>query len=304
MCLFPKLILNKKFRANKKNGGNVPPIKDIRTLYVPVGCGKCMECMKKKAREWQIRLTEEIKENKNGQFITLTFSEESLNELRIETETGEDNEVATLGVRRFLERWRKKYKKSVRHWLVTELGHENTERIHLHGILFTDQTKEEIETIWAYGYIYKGLYVNERTINYIVKYIHKTDKDHVNYQPKILATAGIGSNYNKDINKQRHKYKENETKETYKFRNGRESSLPIYYRNKMITEQERENLWIEKINKKERWVCGEKVSGKRKDIEQYHKLREYYVEKNRRLGYGGDEKFNRETYDDKIKNLE
>ena len=131
MCLFPKLILNKRFRANKKNGGNVPPLKDVRTLYVPVGCGKCMECMKKKAREWQIRLSEDIKENKNGQFITLTFSEDSLNKLKLETEKGEDNEVATLGVRRFLERWRKKYKKSVKHWLITELGHENTERIHL-----------------------------------------------------------------------------------------------------------------------------------------------------------------------------
>ena len=33
-----------------------------------------------------------------------------------------DNNIATLSVRRFLERWRKEFKRSVRHWLITELG--------------------------------------------------------------------------------------------------------------------------------------------------------------------------------------
>ena len=42
---------------------------------------KCMECRKQKAREWQIRMCEEIKENKNGKFITFTFSNESIIEL-------------------------------------------------------------------------------------------------------------------------------------------------------------------------------------------------------------------------------
>ena len=58
-----------------------------------------------------------------------------------------ENKIATLAVRRFLERWRKKYKKSVRHWLVTELGQKNTEHLHLHGIIWTDKG-EEINKIW------------------------------------------------------------------------------------------------------------------------------------------------------------
>ena len=60
MCLYPKLIANPKYKANKKNGGNVPPIFDKRVLTIPIGCGKCIECKKKKAREWQVRLSEEI----------------------------------------------------------------------------------------------------------------------------------------------------------------------------------------------------------------------------------------------------
>ena len=60
MCLYPKLIKNRKYIANKKNGGNIPPVSDLRVIMVPVGCGKCIECKKKKSREWSIRLQEEI----------------------------------------------------------------------------------------------------------------------------------------------------------------------------------------------------------------------------------------------------
>ena len=185
MCLYPRIIKNRKYVANKKNKGIVPQAKDKRVLYVPVGCGNCMECKKQKSRQWQVRLEEEIRKNKNGKFVTLTFSEESLTELgkEIKNLSGYelDNEIATKGTRRFLERWRKKYKKSVRHWLVTELGQTNTERIHLHGIIWTDEI-EEISKIWKYGMITIGErryingkamngnstgFVNEQTIGYI-----------------------------------------------------------------------------------------------------------------------------------------
>ena len=101
-----------------------------------------------------MRLYEEVKANRNGKFITLTFSNESIIQLTKEL-TGKgytlDNQIATLATRRFLERWRKKTSKSIRHWLVTELGQTNTERIHLHGIIYTDQI-DEIKNIWGYGH--------------------------------------------------------------------------------------------------------------------------------------------------------
>ena len=98
-----------------------------------------MECLKQKGREWKVRLLEEVKHSKlRGYFITHTFSNESYKELTkaVHEEGGEiygyelDNLVATKGTRRFLERWRKKYKKSIRHWYITELGGQNTERVH------------------------------------------------------------------------------------------------------------------------------------------------------------------------------
>ena len=48
MCLYPRLLNNPKYRANKKNGGEIPQLKDKRTLLVPVGCGNCIECRKQK----------------------------------------------------------------------------------------------------------------------------------------------------------------------------------------------------------------------------------------------------------------
>ena len=66
-------------------------------------------------------------------------------------------------------------------------------------------------------------------------------------------------------------------------------ALPIYYRNKIYSEDEREKLWLEKLDKKERWVCGVKVDVSENDNE-YYKVLEEMRRKNHRLGYGDDSK--------------
>ena len=146
MCLYPKLLKNRKYIKNKKNGGEIPPLDDERKRYVPVGCGKCMECRNMKAREWSVRLQEEIRTDKRGKFITMSFDDETLVKIGEEIKglDGYDleNQIATIATRRFLERWRKEVKKSVKHWLVTELGQKSTERIHIHGILWTEKSNE------------------------------------------------------------------------------------------------------------------------------------------------------------------
>ena len=88
------------------------------------------------------------------------------------------NEIATKEVRLFLERIRQtsREKKSVKHWIVTEKGHTNTRRIHIHGI-FWHPNKAGLSYLlnkcWTAGYSYQGKYVNDKTINYIVKYMTK-----------------------------------------------------------------------------------------------------------------------------------
>ena len=118
MCLYPRLIKNRKYIKNKKNGGNIPPVKDERVLKVPVGCGRCIECKKQKARNWQVRMQEDIRINKNGKFVTWSFSDIELQKLDNEIKNlngyERDNEICRLAIRRYTERWRKKYKKKER----------------------------------------------------------------------------------------------------------------------------------------------------------------------------------------------
>lgn len=292
MCLYPKLIINRKYIANKKNGGNIPEVKDPRVLYVPVGCGKCMECLKQKARNWQVRLHEEIKHDKTGKFITFTFSNQSIIKLSKDIKLDGynlDNEIATKATRRFLERWRKKFKKSVKHWFVTELGQNNTERIHIHGLLFTNEKEETINKIWNYGNIYIGNYVNGRTINYIVKYVHKCDELHKNYTPKILTSPGIGKGFITSEKAKKNKFKKEKTIETYKTPSGNNINLPIYYRNHLYSDEEKEQLWLQKLDENIRWVNGIKIDISKGEEEYYKVLKEEQA-KNKRLGYGDNSK--------------
>lgn len=325
MCLFPTLIENPKYKANKKNGWNPPPVKDQRVKYVPIGCNTCIECKKKKQRDWQVRLSEEIKAKPNGKFLTLTFTDQAIEELtlyindgiHLDTKTGEciqvkeplqtpltgydlDNAIATLAVRRFKERWRKKYGKSLRHWYITELGHEGTENIHLHGIVWCDHELADVEKYWQYGWVWKGKisaikrggftrqtlvnYVNERTVGYITKYVSKQDQKHKGYKPIVLTSPGIGAAYVKQNDWHKLKYNDKKTIETYRTKTGYTIALPIYYRNKRYSEQEREQLWLQRLDKQERWVLGERIDITKSE-EPYFAALPWARRTNQQLGY-------------------
>lgn len=327
MCLYPRIIRNRKYTATKKNGGIVPapPIikdengnewYDERVMWVAVGCQKCMECKKQKARGWQVRLMEEVRNDCTGIFVTLTFSNESIYKLNKDIEklgnkdlTGynRDNAIAKIGVRKFLERWRKKYGKSVKHWLVTELGHEGTENIHMHGIIWTDKSGEEIKERWGYGFGWMGDehngYVNEQTINYIIKYTNKIDKDHEEYNPIVLTSAGIGKSYLDREDAKKNRYNKKGTKEVYTTQQGFKIALPTYYRNHIYSEEEKEKLWTEKLDKQERWVDGVKIKND-KDDEEYYKALYTARAKNKRLGYGSDEiNWEKREYENERRNM-
>ena len=309
------MMKNRKYVANGKNGGIIPSVPDERVLYVSVGCQQCVECRKQKARNWQVRIMEDIKVNKNGKFVTFTFSDESIKnlagELSDKLEGYElDNEIATLAMRRFLERWRKKYKKSLRHWVVTELGHNGTQNIHMHGIVWTDESMDEVEKIWNYGFVWKGKekngqlinYVNEKTINYIVKYVHKVDEEHLYYKSKVLTSKGIGSNYLITFDSKRNQYKGTTTDTAYKTRQGYKLALPTYYRNKLYSDEQRERLWLDMLDKNERWVCGERIDVS-KGLDEYYKTVDYYRVRNAELGYGtGEKDWSRQQYEQELRN--
>ena len=73
------------------------------------------------------------------------------NKLEVDSTKGNGNNIATLALRKFLERCRKKTGKSLKHRCVTELG-EDRGRIHLHEIFFGNQAAELVIEKWRYGY--------------------------------------------------------------------------------------------------------------------------------------------------------
>lgn len=309
MCLFPTLRPNKKYVANKKNGGNVPVCIDERTKWVPTKCGNCMECRKAIAREWQIRLLEEIRNDNTGKMVTLTFSTESLKKLAkdkyVAGSTGyeKDNAIAKRALRLFNERWRKKNKVAIKHWVITELGGGTWEHMHMHGILWTTESREEIQAKWDYGKVHFGDWVNEQTVTYCTKYVYKKDPEHPNYKSRVLTSPGMGKGYTKRIDARNNKYKVGETKEYYKTRTGHKVALPVYWRNKLYTEEERERLWIEKLDKQERWVDGRLIDISKGD-ENYWKALKEARKKNKRLGYKDDSKdWDKIKYENQLRQL-
>lgn len=301
MCLYTRLLDNMRYKPTKKNGGVIPPFFDERVLTVPVSCGKCVECKKKKAREWQVRLSEEIRHDNKCQYVTMTWSPEGLSKCieevtRIKKISGYelDNEIATHAMRKFLERVRKKIGVSYKHWAITEIGGNYYEGLHLHALIWGDI--EIIKEKWQYGTVWKGDYVNEKTINYITKYVHKTDLKHKHYNSKILCSKGIGKTYIKrGVNQ--NKYIPGNTREEYRTRQGIKLAMPTYYRNKIYTDEEKEKLWIEKLDKNEMYIMG--VQCTREDyidgIKEARKL-------NKELGYSGLEKdWEEKEYEEKLR---
>lgn len=299
MCLNPTLIKNRKYKPNKKNNGNVPICKDERTLYVPVGCGYCSECRNQKANSWKIRLQKEC-EDVGGLFFTFTLSDEAIEKLNEPEMNYDANLIATKAVRLYLERIRKATGKSIKHWLITELGENNTERIHIHGIIWSH--KEEILTKWNYGNVVVKQFWGERTINYIVKYMLKVPEKHKEYIPKVLCSPGIGKKWLNSEDAKKNKFKGVaglQTNETIRLRNGKKIGLPIYYRNHIYTEEEREELWLNKLDEQKRWVKGTQISIMENE-ETYEKARTYYAAIDQRDGYinmpYSEQKQNRKRY--------
>ena len=95
-------------------------------------------------------------------------------------------------LRKEIERIRKKTKRSIKHWLVTEKG-EDYGRIHLHGIVWCPRKRLDQ---WGYGYTYIGDYVNQKTIAYVTKYMLKICEKWPDFRGKVMCSKRTGQNRN------------------------------------------------------------------------------------------------------------
>ena len=127
-------------------------------------------------------------------------------------------------------------------------------------------------------------YVSAGTVNYIIKYVTKADEKHKGYKSKILCSKGIGGNYIDSYSRSKHKFTGKKTDLLYRDEMGNKYNMPIYWRNKLYTEDEREKLWINLLDKGVRYVDGIKCD----NYEDYWKVLKSARAKNKELGYGGE----------------
>nr|QJB19906.1 MAG: replication initiator protein [Microvirus sp.] len=144
-------------------------------------CGKCTECISKRALEWGTRAKHEISTHDENCFITLTYDEQNLPSILI----------VKSEFQKFMKRLRKKVKKPLRYMVSHEYGTRNF-RPHHHAIIFGYSpsdliylrttpsgekifTSKELSELWKHGYHSIGT-ANERTAYYIASYSLKGNK--------------------------------------------------------------------------------------------------------------------------------
>ena len=204
-----------------------------------VPCGKCIPCLRRRQRDWFIRINQELLSSVCSYFVTLPYDDEHLNF---------DNGVAVVSRRDcqlFLKRLRKKiYPDKIRYFLCSEYG-PSTFRPHYHPIIFNFPINlnayEVIANSWNFGFVTVAP-VNDARCNYLAKYVV------TGYVlPDFLVTKsrrpfslqsrhpGIGASYLSCRNIERHKH----FLTTAMPVQGHSESAPRYYRDRIFDDEEK-----------------------------------------------------------------
>lgn len=269
MCKNKIIIKNKRYQPTKKNGYTRETPRDRRLSYIEIPCGECKECKKKRKEMWRLRIENELLDSKSAIFFTGTFSDEAIENIKKQYGVKEENDIATKANRLFLERLRKKHGIKLTHWCITELGSKKG-RIHIHGIFFIKENqdikyiKDKIKREWDFGWNYLGYVDQGKTINYITKYMLKENENFKEFKPKVLASQKIGIGFI-ERNKRFYKYKEKngeiEANTKMEYLDGRETYLIKYYKEKLYTTEERENILLSILDENKRKINSREFKG-------------------------------------------
>lgn len=213
----------------------------LPTGFVP--CGKCVECLKRRQREWFIRLEQECLVASSAFFVTLTYGDEFL---------FFDSGIAVVSRRDcqlFFKRLRKTLAPDkIRYFLCSEYG-PTTLRPHYHIILFNFPVEkfdvyETILSSWRKGFV-KVDPISSARLNYVAKYVVcgyvlPEFLDTKSRRPFSLQSRhpGIGASYLSDRNVERHRRLLSPIIPVQ----GHPEWLPRYYRDRIFNEDQKSSL--------------------------------------------------------------
>ena len=210
---------------------------------IPVPCGKCPPCMKRRTSGWSFRLVKEGDVSNSALFVTLTYDTKYVPITKKGYLT-----LCKDDVQRFFKRLRKLTNEKIKYFIVGEYGTQKM-RPHYHIILF-NANREMIARAWAkdgreLGSIFIGD-VSEASIGYTLKYmqkpgkipIHQNDDRQKEFQ---LMSKGLGKSYltQKMINW--HK-QDLEQRMYIPMKDGKKIAMPRYYKDKMYSESEKNRI--------------------------------------------------------------
>ena len=204
-----------------------------------VPCGKCIPCLKRRQRDWFIRINQELLSSVCSYFITLTYEDGHLNfDDGIPVVSRRDCQL-------FFKRLRKKiYPNKIRYFLCSEYG-PRTLRPHYHLIVFNFPLNldpcETITNCWKKGFVTVSP-VNDARCNYLAKYVVTgyVLPDFLNVKsrrPFSLQSRhpGIGASYLSSRNVERHKSLLTADMPVQ----GHAESAPRYYRDRIFNDEEK-----------------------------------------------------------------
>lgn len=216
-CLYPYMVERELYHSQTER-------------YVPVPCGKCPQCLKRRTASWSFRLEVESLNWSKLFFLTLTYNNENV--------PISDNGFLTLkpqDVTNFFKRLRKRAGK-LRYYMCGEYG-THTKRPHYHIILFarTSLFESDIEASWGYGNIYYGK-VEPASIRYTVQYYDKGvwSKSHArdDREPEFSRMSqGIGKSFLTEAQVKR--FLENPSISYIYNSDGHKIAIPRYYKKRL-----------------------------------------------------------------------
>lgn len=242
-CFHPLIAFDFGLKENGKKDLVFASGRDVTVWQLPDGrvsnkrvelpCGQCIGCRLQYSRMWADRCMMELNYHDSAYFLTLTYSDEYLNDGRQDgctrryypdPETGEAKLSLSLykpDLQKFWKRLRKAFPDDhIRYYACGEYG-DRTKRPHYHAIVYglhlddlqfykssglkdVYYNSPSLSKLWPYGYVVVG-HVSWQSCAYVARYVVKKVKgagkdfyDAFNLTPEFVVMSrkpGIGSAY-------------------------------------------------------------------------------------------------------------
>lgn len=207
---------------------------------VPVPCGRCPGCFKRRVSQWSFRLMQEDKVSQSSVFITLTYGDS------VPLSNNRFMSLDKRDVQLFLKRLRKSQctalarktstvgEKAIKYYCVGEYG-ERYSRPHYHALLFNADVKL-IQSAWNLGQVHYGS-VSGASVGYTLKYMCKgpwRPKHHNDDRcPQFaLMSKGLGKDYLTYEMVNWH-LEDPQNRMYVNLKDGRKVGMPRYYKEKI-----------------------------------------------------------------------